>query len=489
MKVLMLERGPWWGPAGRGQPVESRREFPRGAAGVRKALRGVRYARGQRGFDLTLHRDGLFELHVFDRLSCAVASGVGGGSLVYTNMQVQPEDDFFEAFPVEITADEMRPHYEAVREMLRPRPVPDRPAKARAFDRALQETGLGEATYPDLAIAFGDDPRRPHGLRNAAGAHQCTSTHAGTCILGCEDLSKTTLDLTYLPLAERCGAQIRSLCEATALGRVPGGYAVRFTDWSRRATMVATAPRVVLAAGTLGTLRLLFAARDRQRTLPDLPAALGKGFTPNGDMAAWVDRAAAPVDSSHGPSACAYHQVRDSAGRHRHLVAEVGLPLAALPAPRRVRQRLSRSLVLFGMGRDGVAGDVRFDGRRLRIDVDRLAGAEFFSALEDTMCRIGAGYRPRRLYPNAPYRRGSRSLVSVHPLGGARLADSLEQGVVDHTGEVFGHRGLFVADGSLYPAAPGLPPSMTIAALAERESGFIAESVPESKTPRERSLT
>ena len=166
-----------------------------------------------------------------------------------------------------------------------------------------------------------------------------------------------------------------------------------------------------------------------------------------------------------------------------------GLPLAALPTPRRVRQRLSRSFVLFGMGRDRVAGKVRFDGRQLRIDVDRLADAEFFSDLEDTMRRIGTGYRPRRLFPNAPYRRGSRSLVSVHPLGGAPVADSIERGVVDHTGEVFGHRGLFVADGSLYPAAPGLPPSMTIAALAERESNFIAASMPELRTPRERSLT
>lgn len=157
----MLERGPWWGRAGRGQPVECRREFPRGAAGIRKVVQGVRYARGRRGFDLTLHRDGLYEFHIFDRLTCAVASGVGGGSLVYTNMQVQPEDDFFDAFPAEITADEMRPHYESVREMLQPRPTPDRPTKAGAFERALQEAGLGEAIYPDLAIAFGADPRRP----------------------------------------------------------------------------------------------------------------------------------------------------------------------------------------------------------------------------------------------------------------------------------------------------------------------------------------
>jgi cholesterol oxidase len=81
-----------------------------------------------------------------------------------------------------------------------------------------------------------------------------------------------------------------------------------------------------------------------------------------------------------------------------------------------------------------------------------------------------------------PYGQGARSLLSVHPLGGVAVAESPEDGVVDHTGQVFGHPGLFVADGSLYPEAPGIPPSMTIAALAERQSSFIAESAAEPRT-------
>ena len=42
-------------------------------------------------------------------------------------------------------------------------------------------------------------------------------------------------------------------------------------------------------------------------------------------------------------------------------------------------------------------------------------------------------------------------------------------------GEVFGYRGLFVADGSLIPVPLGCPPSMTIAAAAERVAeGIVA---------------
>lgn len=111
LQVLVLERGPWWGPGGVDQPPADRRDFPRGSWGVRKLVRNVRWARGHRSRELLLHRDGLWEWHAFDRLHVLTASGVGGGSLVYTNIQEQPEDDFFAAFPPELSAEELRPRH------------------------------------------------------------------------------------------------------------------------------------------------------------------------------------------------------------------------------------------------------------------------------------------------------------------------------------------------------------------------------------------
>jgi choline dehydrogenase-like flavoprotein len=51
--------------------------------------------------------------------------------------------------------------------------------------------------------------------------------------------------------------------------------------------------------------------------------------------------------------------------------------------------------------------------------------------------------------------------------------DEAAAGVVDHRGEVFGYRNLFVADGAIVPEALGLNPSKTIAALAERIAELI----------------
>lgn len=58
--------------------------------------------------------------------------------------------------------------------------------------------------------------------------------------------------------------------------------------------------------------------------------------------------------------------------------------------------------------------------------------------------------------------------VTVHNLGGCLMGDSPEAGVTDANGQVYGHKNLFVLDGAILPAATGVNPSHTIAAVAER---------------------
>jgi cholesterol oxidase len=55
-----------------------------------------------------------------------------------------------------------------------------------------------------------------------------------------------------------------------------------------------------------------------------------------------------------------------------------------------------------------------------------------------------------------------------HPLGGCRMAESAEFGVVDHRCEAFGNEGLFCMDSSAIPTSLGVNPSLTIAAVCER---------------------
>ena len=71
-------------------------------------------------------------------------------------------------------------------------------------------------------------------------------------------------------------------------------------------------------------------------------------------------------------------------------------------------------------------------------------------------------------------RRLFRSLLTLHPLGGCRMAATPQSGVVNHLGQVFGYPNLFVVDGAIVPAAIGRNPSQTIAALAEHIAAHVA---------------
>jgi cholesterol oxidase len=392
--------------------------------------------------------------------------------------------------------------------MLRPRPLPLRPDTNRAFEQAAggtrvsyphaqaegwdggarviypheqAEGGAGGARviYPDLAIAWGEDPAKPQRVLNAAGVPQSTCNYCGECVLGCPSMAKTTLDLTYVALAVRAGAQLRPLSEVVAIGERPpargGGYELRYIDrrdgQARQHTV--TAPKLVLAAGTLNTLRLLFAARDRHRSLTRLPMALGHGFSPNADLGALFLGARAHLhDSTRGPAFNAYVPGADS--KLRYLVGEAGLPLSALPLPNILRRALGSSGLLLAMGADASTGTLGFDGEFLRSEVGRDLDPAIFDAIEKEAARLSGAYDPRFSWINAPSGRGKPSIASVHPLGGAGIGRHSGDGVVDHRGEVFGHSGLYVADGSLYPRSPGVPPSLTIAALAERQAALMS---------------
>jgi cholesterol oxidase len=62
----------------------------------------------------------------------------------------------------------------------------------------------------------------------------------------------------------------------------------------------------------------------------------------------------------------------------------------------------------------------------------------------------------------------TQGVYCAHPLGGCRMADSPDLGVVDDVGEVYGYEGLYCIDGSIVPTSLGVNPSLTISALTER---------------------
>jgi cholesterol oxidase len=452
-----------------------------------------------------LNPGGLFELRLMKDLSVQTAAGVGGGSLVYANVQLRaPSEVFSEGWPEAITRQALDPYYERTEEALQPRPVPEEPPLPRVGSfAALGKRAGREPKRLPLAVHFGEDRQNPF-----SGVAQQGCTNLARCDLGCPRHAKNTIDITYLARAENHGAEVFPLQEAQRLDpplTSNGNWRVGFRDLQYRDRGVVEAPVVVLAAGSLGSSRLLLENRGR---LPALSPALGTRFSGNGDALGLIfdpgadDVAGARID--YGPVMTG---ALDYTAEHRFMLADGGLPanfsglleiirglnalsgwrrwllrlkgLAArlgagdqLVGPRQVRlaehSPITDSLVFLMIGRDAANGRMRLTPlfRRFDIDWSREESRELFEAMRQKAGELAALAEATPFFALDAGPLGK--FITVHPLGGCPMADDPGQGVVDDRGAVRGYDGLYVSDGSIVPTALGVNPSKTIAALAER---------------------
>lgn len=426
-----------------------------------------------------LHRHGLYDVSPLADMVCVRAAGWGGGSLIYANVAMRPEPEVFEeSWPQPYRRPLLDPYYDLAAHMLEVTPVqPDPrtgqlPTKTMVMQQAAERLGDRMPLFsPNLAVRFADDEDHP-GV-NRFGVPQSACVGCARCDIGCNYGAKNTLDLNYLALAERHGASVGTLTEVTHLSRVENRYVLHLHQHGDAPVeeRTITADRVFLAAGALGSTEILLRSRDQYRTLPDLPAALGSGYSANGDFLAFGDGTADLVSPGTGPTITTAYGLRTPDG-DRFYVEDGGYPneLALLlhgrPA-RANRPATGHDTVLLVMGRDRADGRIRLTRRhRLRVDWDTHADLPLYTAAgrvcADVVEALGGRASTTWLW------RWLRRPVSVHHLGGCRMSADPATGVVDLDGAVRAHPGLYVLDGAILPAATGANPSHTITAVAER---------------------
>jgi cholesterol oxidase len=283
---------------------------------------------------------GLFDVWSFRGLGGVCASGLGGGSLVYSNVVLRKDRSTFvqeegEYWP--IGYDDLEPHYERHEQMLAVTPYPfDRSPysgtfKTKAMQTAAERLGL-EWFLPKLALTFapeGEHLGEPFhtGTTDLHGRTRLTCRLCGECNIGCNYGSKNTLDFTYLSDAVlRHRAEVRTRHEVKAFAPRPGGgFTIDFVDHSgavegepRSAPLPVrrlTADRLVLAAGVFGTTYLLLKNRD---AFPALSTRLGTQFCGNGDLLtlaidARENGGPLVVDPGYGPAITSTMRVKDAA--------------------------------------------------------------------------------------------------------------------------------------------------------------------------------
>ena len=498
--VLVIEQGRRW----------EDRDFAKSAWQVWKAQWAPRF--GMRG---------IMRISQFRHVNVLSGVGVGGGSLTWANTSYRPEsDDFFHHPQWADLADwreELEPHYETARRMLGVvEPEFDGPSEQLMRDLA-EDLGV-PGTYRTTPVAvFTGDPgvevEDPY--FGGEGPRRTGCIKCGQCVLGCRYGAKNTLVKNYLWLAERRGVQVVAERQVVDLRPLDddgtNGWEVEIVPTpparDRRVRRL-TACGVVLAGGTIGTNELLLRCRARGG-LDRLSERLGKLVRTNSEAITAATSEHRNADYSTDVTITAsifpdeqthitnntYGKAGDANSALFTLLTGDGSrltrPLRLLGNLLRHPVRLLKSLNPFGWSRRTVIFTTmqtvehsvslvlreKSVGSGTALDTAAAEGgtASSFLPVANRVAALAA----RRIggYAQSTLPDVLRAVPSTaHFLGGCVIGRSPETGVVDRDQRVFGYENLLVIDGSVVPANPGVNPSLTITALAERAMSRVPEA-------------
>jgi cholesterol oxidase len=428
-------------------------------------------------------------------------AGVGGGSLVYANTLYTPPPPFFSDRQwAHITdwSSELAPHYAQASRMLGVVEQPTTTPSDEVMRSVARDMGVGDTfRATPVGVFFGEPGKTvPDPYFGGAGPARTGCIECGDCMIGCRYGAKNRLDLNYLHLAERSGAVVLPDTTVTAVRPVAGGWQVEAKIAGRGAgRRTLTCDQVVLAAGALGTQKLLHAMWSKG-VLPRLSPRLGELTRTNSEalLGAQADRVegagfsrGVAITSSFHPDAdthiepVRYGPGSNAMGLLTTLLVDGGgktprpikFVLQALAHPllmlrslsvRRWSQRTIIALVMQSV-------DNSITVRRTR--TGRLTAGPGHGPANPTWIPVGHDAVRRMADKVGGHAGGTVGDVfnvpmTAHILGGAVIGDSPTTGVVDPYHRVYGHPGLHVVDGAAVSANLGVNPSLTITAQAER---------------------
>lgn len=443
-------------------------------------------------------------------------SAVGGGSVVYANTHLEPLDAFFTDKRWDGLEDdwgeELAPFYAEAKRMLGSVEAPRTYPVDTALHEVLTDMGTGDTFKKHtVGVYFGQPGKTvPDPYFGGEGPERTGCTHCGSCMIGCPIGAKNSLDKNYLYFAEKNGAVVHAdtrVLDIRPLGAADGsdGYEVRTKRvglFGRKRTF--RARNVVLSAGVLGTVKLLFQCRDRG-SLPNISPALGTyvrtnsesiqgvvadrtdlgrgvaissgGFTPDGthiEMVRYGDHA-----DAIGPIATVHTGAGKLPRQYYWLAAMIKHPWQAIRPFIWPFGWSKRAAIVLAMQALDNSMELRFKrnwwwpfGKSLTSDWgDRDPPPTFLPEAHEVADRLATklGGRAGSILPEVAL----DTTTTAHILGGCPMGESAEDAVIDRHNRVFNYDGLYVVDGSMIPANLGVNPSLTITALAERAMHYV----------------
>jgi cholesterol oxidase len=473
---------------------------------------------------------GILRISLFKDVTILSGAGVGGGSLVYANTLYRPPESFFGDEQWSELADwqaELEPFYELAERMLGAARVPKDDRGDEVLRAIAEELGV-EDTHAKTTVGVffgepGEEAEDPY--FDGEGPTRTGCIHCGACMVGCRPGAKNTLMKNYLYLAERRGVEVlpeRLVTQIGPLGAEDGSDGYRLSARRpgaalRRRSESFTARGVVLAAGAIGTNRLLRQCKD-MGALPRLSDRLGYLVRTNSEAimavttrdkdADYSERVA--ITGSMYPQSDTHVETvtYGRAGNSMRLLftllvgegSRLGRPLKLIGTlirhPGNLLTALApgswarRTLILLVM--QTLDNSMRFRPRKTplrRLWMTTQQDPEkpnptFIPAANEAAERVAEhvdGVAQSSLLEAA-----LGIPVTAHILGGVPIAADPDDGVVDTRHHVFGYENLMVCDGSAVPANPGVNPSLTITAMAERAMSHVPDGPNAGRVPKVR---
>ena len=462
---------------------------------------------------------GILQMSIFDDVFVLHGAGVGGGSLGYANVLMEPSDVLFNNPSWKHLADwkqVLQPHYQTARRMLGVEPNPCLWPADQVLQEIASELGSQPTFHPTTVGVFFSDLEKegqefPDPYFGGEGPARCSCTHCGGCMLGCRTNAKNTLEKNYLYFAEQRAVQIQPDCQVTDVRPLSEGqpdgarYQVVFhaaTAWLSKPQNLLRARNVVFSAGSLGTLNLLFRCRDVNASLPEISPKLGSMVRTNSESLLGSTARDRQTDYSKGIAITSifYADPVTTVEPVRYPAGASVMRLLTAPMIESGDHILLRFLKILAhiclhpldflrthifpawAERSTIFLVMQTIDNRLHMRLGRGFWTLFRRGLVTVQdeqnkvpSKIAIGHQVTRRFASKTKAIPSGSILesllnmpmTAHILGGCPIGLNAEEGVIDLDCQVHNYPGLYIVDGSIMPGNPGVNPSLTITALAE----------------------
>lgn len=464
---------------------------------------------------------GIQAISFFKEVAVLHGVGVGGGSLVYANVQLVPPNSFFENQAWDNTINwkqTLMPFYTLAQKMLGTTPIKNLYTEDHILKQVAQQMNVPHTFTPvNVGVYFGNTQQATDPYFNGHGPKRTGCIECAGCMVGCQHNAKNTLDKNYLYFAEKFGAIIFPQTQAYKIEFNPTSqlytiYAISYFNGQKKHQKIFNTKGLVISAGVLGTQELLLNQKYRYKTLLQLSDKLGHHVQTNSESICSITLAnqklnhGVAISSSFKPDEHTQIQVVKYSsgsgimGKLATLATSNGKPPVRILKLlfNIVKQPVTFIKILFNKNWADVSAALL-----VMQSIDNSMTIKWKKTIfgsKITMKNNGNKQVPayidigqKAMYAFAKNTNGVpqnaiaeivfNTASTAHILGGCPMGKNNNDSVVNNQFKVHEYPNMYILDGSIVPCNIGVNPSLTITALSEYAMSCIKEKENNTQKP------